>query len=202
MGMDAGRGRADGSEYSYSMYNDPQTRQRPSNLGQGQNQRAGLVGLLKQASSASIGVLFALLAWRAITAYEMASHFKNDFIRFVSVSPALCLLLMNLAGFVVNFFQPLGFKNHLKVILAANVSREWIELAYNFMMILLTDSTTPIPREVYLGRVFMNVWWTLLCMAFAKSRWVSNENFKAALERQQMKQQASMQHMQQNQQMY
>ena len=68
-------------------------------------------------------------------------------------------------------------------------------------MILLTDSTTPIPREVYLGRVFMNVWWTLLCMAFAKSRWVSNENFKAALERQQMKQQASMQHMQQNQQM-
>ena len=198
MGLDAGGG-GGGTEYSYSAYNNPHMRQGPGNLGQGRNQQAGLVGLLKQASSASIGVLFALLAWRAITAYEMASHFKNDFIRFVTVSPALCLLLMNLAGFVVNFFQPLGFKNHLKVILAANVSREWVELAYNFIMILLTDSNTLIPREVYFGRVFMNVWWTLLCMAFAKSRWVSNENFKAALERQQMKQQymQQQQHMQQ-----
>ena len=26
----------------------------------------------------------------------------------------------------------------------------------------------------------MNVWWTLLCMAFAKSRWVSNDTFRVA----------------------
>lgn len=186
-----------GNEYSYSMYNDPQQMGRGARNAPTRNQQAGLQGLLKQASSASIGVLFALLAWRALTAYEMASHFKNGIVRLVSVSPSLLLLMMNLAGFLVNFFQPLGFKNHMKVILAANVSREWIELAYNFLMILVTDSTTAIPREVYFGRVFMNVWWTLLCMAFAKSRWVSNDTFKSQLERQQMKQQAAFKQQQQ-----
>ena len=39
----------------------------------------------------------------------------------------------------------------------------------------------------------------LLCMAFAKSRWVSNDTFKSQLERQQMKQQAAFKQQQQQQ---
>ena len=78
--------------YSYSMNQHPQ---RPS-PGRRQ-QQGGMVGLLKQASSASIGVLFALLAWRALTAWSMASQFKNKLVRLMSVSPAVTLLTLNVA---------------------------------------------------------------------------------------------------------
>ena len=139
-----------GHEYSYPVYNGAKQGRPDSRVFPSRNSQAGLQGLMKQASSASIGVLFALLAWRALTAYEMASHFKNGMVRLLSISPSLVLLVMNLVGFLVNYFRPLGFKNYMKVILATNVSREWIELAYNFLMILVTDSTKPPSHGKYI----------------------------------------------------
>lgn len=177
-----------GSQYSYSHYNEAKT---PITQYKTQKSQSGvqkMSGLLKQASSASIGVLFALLTWRSLTAYEMADSFRNSFVRAMSVAPSIALLAMNLIGFVVNWMRPLNFKNYLKVILSLNIVREWVELAYNLLMIVLTSSRSAIPREVYFGRVFMNVWWTALTMAFSKSRWVSTEVFKSQLERQQQKQ--------------
>ncbi len=157
-------------------------------------------GLLKQASSASIGVLFGILTWRSLTAYEMADSFKNGFIKTVSVAPTVGLLILNLIGFVVNWIRPLNFKNILKFILSLNMMREWVELTYNMLMVLLTDSQSAIPREIYVGRIFMNIWMTALQMAFAKSRWVSTEVFRSQLERHQTKVQEQLQLQQQQQQ--
>jgi hypothetical protein len=176
------------NQYSYSRYQEVPNNAAGVNAGarapSGPPPRQP-TGLLKQASSASIGVLFGILAWRSLTAYEMADSFRNGFVKTVSVAPTLGLLVLNVIGFVVNWIRPLNFKNYLKFILSVNIMREWVELAYNLLMILLTDSSSVIPREVYFGRVFMNLWMTALQMAFAKSRWVSTEVFKTQLERHQ-----------------
>ena len=190
----------DGSTFSISIlaqnqYSYSATQEGPINAYGGMHNGRGSSGppprqppgLLKQASSASVGVLFGILAWRSLTAYEMADSFKNGFVKTVSVAPTVGLLILNLIGFVVNWIRPLNFKNYLKFILSLNMMREWVELAYNMLMVLLTDSKSAIPREIYVGRIFMNIWMTALQMAFAKSRWVSTEVFRSQLERHQSK---------------
>ena len=128
--------------------------------------------LIRQTSTASIGILFALLIWRGIAAYELADQFNSGFMKVVAVTPTVILLSANLAGLVVNLLKPLNFKNILKVILALNIVRESVELVYNALKIVLTSTSSIVPREVYFGRFFMNLWWLSLCITFSKSRWV------------------------------
>lgn len=136
--------------------------------------------LLKQATTASIGVLFGILIWRSLTAYEYADQFSVGILRLFAVSPVVLILLANILGFLLNIAKPLNFKVHLKLILAMNIIREWVELCYNVYKIVFTNSKAIIPREVYFGRFFMNVWWSLLCFSFARSRWVLNPNVPTA----------------------
>jgi hypothetical protein len=128
--------------------------------------------LIKQASTASVGVLFGLLIWRSLSSYELADQFVSDAMRLILVVPVIGILILNVAGFVLNLMKPLNFKNHLKAILAMNIVREWVELAYNAVKLVTVSSKSSIPREVYFGRLFVNVWWTLLCFSFSRSRWV------------------------------
>lgn len=128
--------------------------------------------LLKQASTASVCLLFGLLVWRSLSSYELAEQFLNEYVRLMSIIPVVGILIANITGFVVNLAKPLNFKTHLKVILAVNVLREWIEMAYNVLMLIASSPTSATPREAYFGRLFMNVWWSLLCFSFSKSRWV------------------------------
>jgi hypothetical protein len=128
--------------------------------------------LIKQASTASVGILFGLLIWRSLSSYELADQFVSDAMRLILVIPVIGILILNVIGFVLNFVKPLNFKNHLKAILAINILREWVELAYNAVKLVAVSSKSPIPREVYFGRMFVNVWWTLLCFSFSRSRWV------------------------------
>lgn len=135
--------------------------------------------LLKQANTASIGLLFGLLIWRSLTAYELADQFSSSSLRIVCIPPVVIILIANIAGFLVNIIKPLNFKTHLKLILASNIVREWLELIYNVFKIVFTNSTSSVSRENYFGRFFMNVWWSILCISFARSRWVlqlSGEN--------------------------
>eukprot|EP01038_Epipyxis_sp_PR26KG_P004391 gene4391-6209_t len=129
--------------------------------------------LLKQASTVSIGLLFGLLTWRTLAAYEMADQFsRGSFIRLAATIPTSIILFSNLIGFLVNILKPLNFKNHLKFILALNILREWIELLYNMLMMIITNAMSPTPREIYFGKFLMNCWWLTLCISFIKSRWV------------------------------
>ena len=137
--------------------------------------------LLKQAPTASIVMLFLLLIWRSLASYELAGQFASDsYLRIFALTPSLTILLSNLIGFVVTIFKPINFKNHLKIILAINIVREGIELIYNILKILLSSSTSIVPREVYVGRFFMTVWWVIILQGFSKSRWSTyidgNEN--------------------------
>eukprot|EP01041_Mallomonas_annulata_P008810 gene8810-18234_t len=75
-------------------------------------------------------------------------------------------------GFIVTLAKPLNFKNQLKAILAMNVVREIVEIVYNTIMLILNSASSPIPREVYFGRFFTNVWFICICMSLSKSRWV------------------------------
>lgn len=128
--------------------------------------------LLKQASTASVCLLFGLLLWRSLSSYELADQFQNEFIRLMTIVPVVGILIANAIGFLVNLVKPLNFKTHLKVILAVNVVREWIEMAYNVFMLIASSSGAAVPREAYFGRLFMNIWWSTLCVSFSKSRWV------------------------------
>jgi hypothetical protein len=138
-----------------------------------QQQQPQINPLLKQTSTASIGFLFALLIWRSFASYELADQFESGAFKLVSVLPTVLILCANLMGFVVNVMKPFNFKNYLKFILALNIIRECFELLYNTVNLVVQTSTSIIPREVYLGRFFMNVWWLTLCVTFSKSRWVA-----------------------------
>ena len=126
--------------------------------------------LVKQASVVSIFVLFILLTWRSLSAYELADQFSSRSLRIITVAPTVGILLANLIGFVLNALKPSNFKNQLKVILAVNIIREIVELLYNMFMLVITSGLAPIPREVYFGRFFMSVWWLLFLTKFSKSR--------------------------------
>lgn len=123
--------------------------------------------LLKQSSTASIGLLFILLLWRTLSCFEMADQFQSAQMRTLTLLPAIILSCANALGFMVNLIKPLNFKNHLKAILAINLLREAVEILYNIVAMLRTSQ-----REIYLGRFFINCWWLLLCYSFSKSRWV------------------------------
>lgn len=135
-------------------------------------QQPQLNPLLKQASTASIYILFVLLIWRSLAAYEVADQFNSGSLRILAVAPTVLILCANLTGFVVNVIKPHNFKNFLKFILALNITREFVELLYNVVMLVVNPSNTGISRDIYFGRFFMNVWWLSLCVTFSKSRWV------------------------------
>lgn len=142
--------------------------------------------LLRQASSASIGILFGLLIWRSLSSYELADEFAAGLIRYILIAPIVGILSLNVVGLALNLIRPMNFKNHLKVILALNIVREWVEMAYNSMMIVIAFAkSTTLPREVYFGRLFMNVWWSLLCFSFSRSRWVLSASFPQQYQQQQ-----------------
>lgn len=128
--------------------------------------------LIKQVPTASVGILFGLLIWRTFTAQELASQFTTPLLQYLSIPPLILLLLVNIAGFIVNIIKPINFKNQMKFILGMNVVREWIELIYNVIMMAFYPKTCINPREAYFGRFLMNIWWTALCSTFSKSRWV------------------------------
>eukprot|EP01036_Dinobryon_divergens_P026584 gene26584-35252_t len=123
--------------------------------------------LMKQANTASIALLFVLLIWRTFSCFEMAEQILSAHTKALLLVPATILTCANAIGFFVNLLKPMGFKNHLKVILALNLIREGIEMLFNVMMMIFSDS-----RELFFGRFFVNCWWFFLCYSFSKSRWV------------------------------
>ena len=135
--------------------------------------RPELNPLVRQTTTASIALLFGLLIWRSLTSFELASQFTDDSMRLLSLIPSVALLVANIAGFLLNIVKPYNFKNHLKVILAINIIREWVELVYSlFMMVTWSPTSSVVPRETYFGSMFMNIWWCVVCFSFSRSRWV------------------------------
>ena len=129
--------------------------------------------LARKVNSVSVGLLFMLLVWRNLSVYELADQFVSKRMRLLTLPPLVVILLSNLLGFLMNVMRPHGFKNLLKLILAANTSRESVELVYNVAMVFSRSRYSSIPRDVYVGRFFMNVWWTAFCLSFSRSRWVA-----------------------------
>jgi len=139
--------------------------------------RPQLNPLVRQTTTASIALLFALLIWRSLTSFELASQFMDhSVLQHLSLLPSIVLLITNIIGFLCNIIKPYNFKNHLKVILAINIVREWIELVYSLFMVITWSSTSSsvsiISRETYFGSMFMNIWWCVVCFSFSRSRWV------------------------------
>ena len=104
-----------------------------------------------------------------------SDSFGSKFMRLISVIPTMIILATNMAGFIINVMKPNNFKSMLKAILALNIVRESVEVCFNVFMILFRNEFTSIPKEVYFGRFFSNIWWLSLCVSFSKSRWVSSK---------------------------
>jgi len=131
--------------------------------------------LMKKASETSICLLFLLLTWRTISVYELADSFSSSYMRFVTVLPIMLIFCSNIIGFALNISKPANFKSYMKLILALNTIREFVEAFYNiFMIVIRTSEYNTIPKEVYFGRFFSNIWWLSLCTSFSRSRWVMN----------------------------
>jgi hypothetical protein len=128
--------------------------------------------LRREAGTASICVLFGLLVWRSLSAYDLIDQLSPGVFKLFSVVAVVSILIANITGLIVNIMRPLNFKNGLKLVLAMNVLREWSELVYNIFMLIFSSSTAELPKDAFIGRIFMNVWWSLLCFSFSKSRWV------------------------------
>jgi hypothetical protein len=143
------------NDYSVVVSDDDNTDRRPKyqpqysvdhgaaagNYQQGQKSQQ-LNPLLKQASTATIGILFVLLIWRSLASYELADQFNSGTFRLLSVPPTVLILIANLMGFIINVMKPFNFKNFLKFILALNITREFIELLYNAIMLVVNSSNS------------------------------------------------------------
>ncbi len=132
--------------------------------------------LLNHVSTMSVCMMFGLLIWRSLASYEMANEFASQPLRLLSTAPVIAILVANVVGLSVNLLSPLNFKNYLKAIVAANVLREWVEAVYNVVMLFFASSSdSDKPMGEYLGRIFMNIWWNILCFTYIKSRWVLHD---------------------------
>lgn len=157
------------NEYTHT---NPYTQKYSYANTQGNTNTRKVDALFKQASTASISVLFILLIWRSLSSYEIINQVMNSLIKTVLLTPTVVIMLANIIGFIVNLTRPMNFKNILKFILACNIFREWIELVFNLIMMVASTANANIPREIYFGRMFMNIWWSAICVSFSRSRWV------------------------------
>ena len=131
--------------------------------------------LLNRVSTVSVCMMFGLLIWRSLSSYELANEFTGEPLRLLATAPVIAILVANVVGLAVNLLSPLNYKNYLKAIVAANVLREWTEAVYNIFMLFFASSDSDKPMGEYLGRIFMNIWWNVLCFTYIKSRWVLHD---------------------------
>lgn len=132
-----------------------------------------IVPYLSQAHPTTVGILFGLLIWRSLSVYDTITQYTTSNLTNAFMKHALCgLLITNVIGFLLNFFKPQMMKTILKSILAMNTIREGLEGLFNIYMILF--GAYPGERDVYIGRLFMNGWWMLLCVGYSKARWMAS----------------------------
>lgn len=142
--------------------------------------------LMKKMSSASLSGLFLFMCWRDAACYDLALQFESPFLRILTSTGSMGLLLLNLLGCVLNLIQPFKYKGYLKIILAGNTMREVIEIAYYILMFLIspggpqtTSSLSPAfesvhenSKDTYLGRIVTTLYVLLLCISATRMRWV------------------------------
>ena len=145
--------------------------QEPNNV----DRRKVVRPLLNRVSTVSVCMMFGLLIWRSLASYELANEFTAEPLRLLATAPVIAILVANVAGLAVNLLSPLNYKNYLKAIVAVNVLREWTEAVYNIFMLFFASSDSDKPMGEYLGRIFMNIWWNVLCFTYIKSRWVLHD---------------------------
>ena len=133
--------------------------------------------LLKRVSTASLCLIYFILAWRALGSYELSGLFVNGIFRFlctVSVSIVFisnCIaLILCLAG---NVLKPIDVKNQLKFVLALNTIKESVELVYNILMMVLASSGAEFSKDFYLGRFITSLYFLMLCLSTSKIRWTA-----------------------------
>lgn len=126
--------------------------------------------------AASISLLFVLSIWRTIVLHDAASTFMSPLMNLLTTIPLKCILMLNIVSLVTNLVKPLYFKNILRLTFGLNILKEAVDLTYNAVMIVFNKSfliSQPIfPREYYLGRLLMNLWFLLAGISQLKSRWV------------------------------
>eukprot|EP01039_Chlorochromonas_danica_P007922 gene7922-8740_t len=129
-----------------------------------------LLPLLRQADTVATGVLFFCLTWRILSLFDLVNESKIFICNWTNRVSLAVLFVLNVLGFVLNIMRAGAFKSRLKAILALNIFREWIEAVYNIVMLVSYSGD----RALYQGRFFMNVWWSLLCLSYSRSRWVKS----------------------------
>lgn len=134
--------------------------------------------MVKHTDKVHAGILLFALCWRILGIYEISGlggTLKGfTWYRGITRGSLLVLMALNILGFALNCLPAPGYahKNKLKAIVAFNIIREWVEIAYNFYMVLLGGAR--VEKSIYQGRLFMNIWWSLLCMSYLRTRWVAS----------------------------
>ena len=134
--------------------------------------------LLRKVSSASLSLIYLLLAWRAMGCYDSSAQFSMSLLRFMSNIPVAAIFILDIIGFIISIglvVNPNKLKVQLKLILACNTIREVIELIYNVIMIIISTSVSKFNRDFYFGRMIASVYFLMLCLSTSKIRWTEQK---------------------------
>jgi hypothetical protein len=132
--------------------------------------------LVRKASSASLSLVYLLLAWRAMGSYDSSAQFSTSLLRTVSNIPVAGIFILDILGLIISIINPSKLKVQLKFILACNTVREIIELTYNVIMIIISTSVSNFNRDYYFGRLITSVYFLMLCISTSRIRWTEQKN--------------------------
>ncbi|CAM9479954.1 unnamed protein product [Phaeothamnion confervicola] len=129
--------------------------------------------ILRSVNGAGLMFCFFVLLWRSLHNYEAADQMPGGFFRYLLVLPAVSLFLSNVACLALTLVRtaPARQKRRMKAVLSLNILSESLLLAYNLCRLVFGRGFW-VPREEYVGRLLVNVWFLVMCYSFTRSRWV------------------------------
>lgn len=134
--------------------------------------------IMRAMGSGAVCVLFLVLTARSTHHYEMADQVTGWLPRLFATVPAAVVLLFNLLGVLLSlvhsFKRNSRLKARLKAIVALNGLSELVLMLYNTTRLVVGDKWGATPREAYVGRLIVSVWFLGLTYSFTTSRWESS----------------------------
>jgi hypothetical protein len=158
-------------EYEFTTRNREQHTMSPLSVNQ--------LPLTKRISSASLTVVFFLLAWRSASLAELSAGIPHSAIRFIVSSMMQIFLLLNLGAGLLNVLLPAAWlKAMLKTVIALNTIRDFLDMVINVFFLVFAEKVqgtwldqAAAGRSFFLGRLVVSIYFLCLCLGSSRVRW-------------------------------
>lgn len=127
-----------------------------------------LIPLLKQANRVVTSFWFVGLIWHAFGIYsELSEQFPRTPLASIHIGAVKTLIVANVLGLLGSLLAMQRWKAFLKAVVSVNIFREWAEAIVNIFLALSSSN-----KAFYQGKLLANMWWSMACLYFVRSRWV------------------------------